>query len=287
MAVDASASQPAGPAPRSTSGGVSKGVVFQDVGLSFQGQPILRSLNLAIAPGEVVGFVGGSGVGKTSLLNLVAGLIDPSSGKVTVDGQAPADRMRETAAGFLFQQPTLLPWLKAIDYVALPLLVKRRPAALLNPFNRLTEREVSAARLALAKAQVPHVEHMRAAQLSGGMQTRVALARTIVAEPDMMLLDEPFNSLDERLRADIYAVLQAIIAERRATTLLVTHNVLEAVLLCDRVVLLARPKDNPERGAIAAFEQRIDLPRPRTLEHADDPPFVAAMKSVREALFAL
>jgi NitT/TauT family transport system ATP-binding protein len=195
--------------------------------------------------------------------------------------------MRGTAAGFLFQQPTLLPWLSALDYVALPILVKGRPYALLNPLNRLTETELMAARAALAKAQVPHVEKMRAAELSGGMQTRVALARTIVAEPDMMLLDEPFNSLDERLRAEIYAVIQAIIAERKATTFLVTHNVLEAVLLCDRVILLAQPKDCPALGAIAAFEQHIDLPRPRTLEHADDPPFVAAMKSVREALFAL
>lgn len=284
MAGDAAQLRRATDTPAS-SDGAANNVVFKGVDVVFQGRPVLQDLNLTIAQGEVVGFVGGSGVGKTTMLNLAAGLIEPSAGTVSVNGLPAAQRSRQSPPGYLFQQPTLLPWLRALDYVTLPLMVRNRPGAVFNPFNRPNDSERNAARAALARAKVEQAEQARPAQLSGGMQTRVALARTIVGQPTLMLLDEPFNSLDEKLRGEIYAEVQSIILEYGATTLLVTHNVLEAVLLSDRVVLLARPQ--PGLGAKAAFEIEVNLPRPRTLASIDDEAFLTATRKVREALFAL
>lgn len=258
-------------------------IEFRDVALSYEGKAVLRDVNLTIEPGEVIGIVGGSGVGKTTLLNLAAGLLTPTSGEVLVGGAPPANRS-SGSFGYLFQQPTLLPWLRVIDYVALPLMVRDRPNALLNPFNSLTDAEKTAVRAALARAKVAQIEHARPSELSGGMQTRVALARTIVSKPTLMLLDEPFNSLDERLRADIYTEIQAIIAEHAATTLVVTHNILEAALLSDRIILMAKP--DPARAATIAFETRVVLPRPRGLHMVSEQGFLDAMNATREALFA-
>jgi NitT/TauT family transport system ATP-binding protein len=184
----------------------------------------------------------------------------------------------------LFQQPTLLPWQKVRDYVALPLRVRDRPLSLLNPFARLNASEEAEVKSALRRAKIPSLEEARPAQLSGGMQTRVALARTIVARPQVLLLDEPFNSLDEKLRSEIYHEIQAIVSEYRPTTFLVTHNLVEAVLLCDRVLVLA--KTAPQAPASIVAEVAVDLPRPRDAGMFEERAFREALASLRGAIFA-
>src|SRR5262249_37742701 len=160
--------------------GGDNGIIFEGVSVAFKNREILANVNLNVAPGEAIGFVGGSGVGKSTLLNIVAGLLKSDrqvsvGGQVTIGGTPALLRAQSNPPGYLFQQPTLLPWLTSLDYVALPLMVKHRPNALINPFNQLRDDERRTALAALTRAKVEHAANLRPAEMSGGMQTRVAL----------------------------------------------------------------------------------------------------------------
>ena len=193
--------------------------------------PALAGVGFAIPPGDVVGIVGPSGCGKSTLLEIVAGLQEPSSGQVRVDGRATAAE-RLGACVLMPQRDLLLPWRSALDNAGLARELQgdgrkeaRRRAAEL--FERFGLEEFASAR--------PH-------ELSGGMRQRVAFARTLLAERPLLLLDEPFASLDAITRAELQEwTLGALVAEPR-TVLLVTHDIEEALYLCDRVlVLTSRP----------------------------------------------
>ena len=221
--------------------------VSQTFGVDGASIPALDSINLEIPDGQFVAVVGPSGCGKSTLLSLVAGLRTPTRGTVLCDGE-PITAPMPRKVGMIFQEANLLPWLSAIDNVAFPLKLRRVPKP---------ERLAAAARmleltgLAGFETRLPH-------ELSGGMKQRVAIARGLVQNPAVLLMDEPFASLDEQTRMVLGDELLRIWSETRKTVLFVTHSLNEAVYLADRVIVLsARP------GRVVD-DVPVELPRPRS-----------------------
>ncbi|HRY36981.1 MAG TPA: ABC transporter ATP-binding protein [Candidatus Magasanikbacteria bacterium] len=199
----------------------------------------IQDLNLTVQKGEFVCLVGPSGCGKSTLLNIVADLDTPSKGET----------IKEKKCGLMFQDPTLFPWLKVKDNVAFGLKMTGMDK---EEINKKVDYYLDLVRLKEFKNAYPH-------ELSGGMKQRIALIRMLIMEPEILLMDEPFGSLDAQTREDLYAILQNIWLKNKKTVLFVTHNVREAVCLGDRVVVMtARP------GKIKK-EFIITLPRPREL----------------------
>jgi NitT/TauT family transport system ATP-binding protein len=232
---------------------------LSEVSMTFDGRtgPVeaLRGIDLDIAAGEFVAVVGRSGCGKSTLLRLAAGLIRPTSGTVAVDGTAVTRPRRDLA--MVFQRPALLPWRTVLDNVLLPVdLSGRRRAAYRARAGDLLEM----VGLEGFHTRLPH-------ELSGGMQQRVALCRSLLMEPRAMLMDEPFSALDALTRGELSVQLQRIHMENAATILFVTHSIDEAILLADRVVVLS------ERPGRVRRIIDIGIPRPRALgrtAHLDD-----------------
>ena len=207
------------------------------------GVQALARFSTAIRLGEIVAIIGGSGCGKSTLLRAAAGLDGASSGKITLDGDtitAPHPKI-----GIIFQEPRLLPWLSVADNIGFGL--SELPAAL--------RRE----RVATALARVGLADKARAwpRELSGGQAQRVAIARALVPQPEVLLLDEPFSALDAFTRRDLQDHLLDLWAETRPTLVLVTHDVDEAVVLADRVLVM-----RPRPGRLFA-EIAVNLARPR------------------------
>jgi ABC-type nitrate/sulfonate/bicarbonate transport system ATPase subunit len=230
------------------------GVRVAGVGHAFGELRALERIDLEARPGEVVGLVGPSGCGKTTLLELVAGLREPDDGSISVEGESDADR-RLLGCAYMPQRDLLLPWLSAIDNAALAL----RVAGASRPDAR-SQVAADFERLGLGG-----FEEARPAELSGGMRQRVAFLRTLVAGRPVLLLDEPFASLDAITRAELHAWLASVLSADRHTVLLVTHDVEEALYLSDRVLVLT-----PRPGKVAAA---LEVPEPRA------PDRVAAVSS--------
>ena len=224
-------------------------VRIEAVGHSFGELRAIERIDLEANPGEVVGLVGPSGCGKTTLLELVAGLRQPDAGRVMVGGLGePADRLGRCA--YMPQRDLLLPWLSAVDNAALALRVAGVPR------QRARERAGGHfERLGLAG-----FERMKPGELSGGMRQRVAFLRTLMAGRPVLLLDEPFASLDAITRAEMQSWLAGVLGPDRHTVLLVTHDVEEALYLSDRVVVLS---SRPARVA-----ERIEIAAPRASDRA-------------------
>jgi NitT/TauT family transport system ATP-binding protein len=192
------------------------------------GLEALSGVDLAVNAGEFVALLGASGCGKSTLLRLIAGLAEPSAGRVAWRG----GRNAGSGIGFVFQEPTLMPWANVFNNVYLPLRLAGR------------SRADAAARVNDALDQVGLGAFARAypRQLSGGMRMRVSIARALVTDPDILLLDEPFAALDEQTRFKLNEDLLAVWRARRLTVLFVTHSVFESVFLSTRVVVMtARP----------------------------------------------
>ena len=214
-------------------------------------RPVLRQADLQIAPGEFVAIVGRSGCGKSTLLRLVAGLEAATQGSVRLDGQDVAGLRGDTRV--MFQDARLLPWRRVIDNVALGL-----PAG-----------SHAAAQDVLAQVGLAERQGDWPARLSGGQRQRVSLARALVHNPRLLLLDEPLGALDALTRIEMHQLIEGLWQQSGFTALLVTHDVQEAVALADRVVLI-------EDGRIA-LDERIDLPRPR---QRSDPRFGLLEKKI-------
>jgi nitrate/nitrite transport system ATP-binding protein len=217
-------------------------------------RPILRDVSLSVDRGEFVCVVGAMGSGKTTLLGIAAGLVNPDSGTVAIDGQPVIDIPRRTA--FVFQNYSLLPWFTALENVRLAV------EAACPELSRSEQR--ARASHALELVGLGNAGDRRPRQLSGGMRQRVAIARAFATDPDVLFLDEPFGALDALTREALQAELARLCAraERPVTTVMVTNSVEEAILLADRIVpVLAGPP------ATLAAPIPVPLSRPRTVAH--------------------
>ena len=234
------------------------------------GLEALRGVTVDIRPGEFLSVLGPSGCGKTTLLRIVGGLDDPTSGTVRIGGRTAAEAQRHKLIGCVFQEPALLPWRSVLDNVRLPLAVNR---AVLRPDATPPEELLDLVRLTEFAGYYP-------GQLSRGMQQRVALARALALDPALLLMDEPFASLDEITREQMRFELLRIWDAARKTVLFVTHSIADAVLLSDRVaVLSARP------GRVRAV-LTVELQRPRVAGIEQSPEFTAAYRRVHELVMA-
>ncbi len=210
--------------------------------------------------------IGPNGCGKSTLLRVIAGLKAPDAGRVLVGGAEPV--AGDGRVGLDFQQPRLVPWRSVIDNVALPMEL-----AGVAPDVRRDRAEAALAQVGLATAA-----RLRPRELSGGMAQRAALARALVGDPPVLLLDEPFSALDALTREEFDAELQRLWLERPRTVVFVTHSVAEAVALADRVVVMT-----PRPGRVARVVE-VDLPRPRPVVVTADPRAAAVAAEVRDAL---
>jgi ABC-type nitrate/sulfonate/bicarbonate transport system ATPase subunit len=209
----------------------------------------IQDLSFSVEAGEFVAIVGPSGAGKTTLLNLIAGLDREMEGHIELFGNPlHHDAERRENIGFLFQDSRLMPWLDVLENVRL--VIAREP-----------DSRQRAADL-IAQVGLEEFAHAYPGQLSGGMQRRVALARAFAVNPRLLLMDEPFHSLDAPTADYLRSLLLALWQRTRPTVLYVTHNLREALALADRVIFLSR------RPAKQVLELPVDLPRPRGLEHS-------------------
>lgn len=212
-------------------------VTIQQVKKTYEEREVLKGLDLEIREGEFVAIVGKSGCGKSTLLRLIAGLEGINDGSIKLDG-TPLDGLNKQAR-MMFQDGRLLPWKRVMDNVCLGLPSDEK--------NRALE--------AITQVGLRERVHDYPAKLSGGQKQRVALARALVHDPSLLLLDEPLGALDALTRLEMQRLIESLWQERKFTSILVTHDVEEAVAISDRVILI-------DNGKIA-LNQPIHLPRPR------------------------
>jgi NitT/TauT family transport system ATP-binding protein len=234
-----------------TEGDLAPKIALQGVGKRFVTRDreveALQPIHLTIQDHEFVALVGPSGCGKSTILNMIAGLLPPTAGVVSYDGFAIDGLNR--AVGYMTQKDTLLPWRTAADNVRIALELKCRAMPRGEANERVTQM--------LTLVGLTGFERHYPAELSGGMRKRVALARTLIYEPETLLMDEPFGALDAQLKLLMIDQLQELTRQRQMTVVFVTHDLGEAITLADRVVVFsARP------GRIRAIRS-IELPRPR------------------------
>ena len=255
-------------------------VKVENVGMSFDTKKgrfvALQDVNLQIHGGEVVSLIGHSGCGKSTLLNLIAGLTLPTSGVMLCNGREIAGPGPERAV--VFQNHSLLPWLSCHDNVHLAV---ERVFGDKESADQLHQRTMAALEL----VGMGHAVHKRPGEISGGMKQRVGIARALAMEPKMLLMDEPFGALDALTRAKLQDEMMKIVATTGSTVMMVTHDVDEAVLLSDRIVMLT----NGPAATIGEIHQ-VPLPpireqfRPR-LEMAHDAGYLASREAVLEFLY--
>ena len=228
-------------------------------------QTAISAIDLTISPGEFVSLLGPSGCGKTSLLRIVGGLMEPTTGTVKIDGGSVADAVRGRKFGFVFQDATLLPWRT----------VRANATLLLDVIGRQSEHARVDALLEMVG--LSHFANHYPAQLSGGMRQRVALARALALDPEILLMDEPFAALDAITRERLGVELLGIWDGARSVVF-VTHSIAEAVLLSDRVVVMSTSP-----GRILA-DIAIDIPRPRAGSVRSSEPFKTYEDQLRDLI---
>jgi NitT/TauT family transport system ATP-binding protein len=248
-------------------------IELSHVGVTFptqKGDPVVAvdDFNLRIEREEIVSLCGPSGCGKSTVLRMLSGLLKPTRGDIWIGGDVNRRGFSEVA--IVFQRPTLLPWLSVIKNVLYPVRVLNR---------RATADDKARAHELLAMVGLADMAERMPNELSGGMQQRAAIARSLILDPKVLLMDEPFGALDALTREDLQLDLLDIHARTKKTILLVTHSISEAVLLSDRVaVMSARP------GRLQDLVE-IDIPRPRSHETPSLPEFLDYSRRIRDDIF--
>jgi NitT/TauT family transport system ATP-binding protein len=245
-------------------------LTLSGVGKSYNGDtPAVADVDLSIERGSFVSLVGPSGCGKSTLLRLIAGLLEPSQGTLSwAGGDRPDD------LGFVFQDATLLPWASAFDNVYLPLKLKGA-----SPDEATDKVQEALARVGLADAsdKLPR-------ELSGGMRMRVSIARALVTEPPVLLMDEPFAALDEFTREKLDDDLLTLWRDLGWTVIFVTHSVYESVYLSERILVMSRGSHGSGGPGQIADDIKIDAPYPRGLAFRQSSAYFDHCKAVSAAL---
>ena len=233
---------------------------------------VLGGVNLTVAAGEFLSIIGPSGCGKSTLLRVVADLLDPLSGEIQILGKSPSAARREREVGFVFQDPTLLPWRTVTANIELPRAIGGRRAAD-APEGRAAE---------LAKMLgIDELGNRYPRQLSGGQRQRVAIARALLTEPKLLLMDEPFGALDEITRDRLNDELLSLWRRTGTTILFITHSIMEAVYLGQQVLVLG---SHP--GRVIALKDLRDAKTPDNRCRREDPAIISAMTEMRSMLEA-
>jgi NitT/TauT family transport system ATP-binding protein len=229
----------------------------------------LEDICLSVYRHEFVSIIGPSGCGKSTILSLLAGLLSPSGGEITIFGLTVSQPRDDI--GIVFQKPTLLPWLSILDNVTFPVRHKT---------GRVDAQTTDRARQLLDMVGLSDFARKRPHELSGGMQQRVAIVRSLLQDPDILLMDEPFSALDALTRDEMSLELLRILTQRPKTVVFVTHSIPEALLLSDRIaVMSARP------GRVQEIID-VPLPRPRGLDTMVNPVFNEIAHGIRQKMFA-
>jgi NitT/TauT family transport system ATP-binding protein len=251
-------------------------VDLNNVSLSFDGDEGLLALDrvsIEVGDREFVAVVGPSGCGKSTLMKLVTGLLPPSSGTVAVDGKMVTGPIK--CVGMAFQNSTLMPWRTTLNNVMLPLEIvqpfKRERRQRRNEHRARAERLLDLVGLGGFGAKYPW-------QLSGGMQQRANLCRALVHEPKLLMLDEPFAALDAFTREELWIIMQNLWLRQQFSSVLVTHDLREAVFLADTVYVLSK------RPGRVIFRKRINLPRPRSIAGSFEAGFVSIVHELRDKI---
>ena len=233
---------------------------IENLNLVFPGgtEPVIHGLDFHMKEGEFVTVLGRSGSGKSTLLDLIMGLISPTSGSII--------RESSLTMGYVFQRPALLPWRTVLNNTSLPLQIEGVEKKERN----------DKALIALRKVGLGYASSLYPFQLSGGMSQRVAIARALIQDPEILLMDEPFSSIDPLLRENLNINLLKLWGKVKKTILFVTHSINEAVLLSDRILLL--------EGGCFQREFKIDLPRPRTFDTPQSVQFLDYVKTIHGCL---
>jgi nitrate/nitrite transport system ATP-binding protein len=261
-----------------------KYIEVQGVEQTFKTQkgpfPALRNINLTVAKGEFVALIGHSGCGKSTLLNLIAGLTTPTNGTLLCANREIVGPGPERAV--VFQNHSLLPWLTCYENVYLA--VERVFGAASKSTGAAAENKAqlkARTEAALALVGLTPAAQKRPGEISGGMKQRVGIARALSMEPQVLLMDEPFGALDALTRAKLQDELLEIVARTKSTVVMVTHDVDEAVLLSDKIVMMTN-------GPAATIGEvlAVDLPRPRNrVQLAEDPRYINCRKAVIDFLY--
>jgi len=242
--------------------------------------PALRDINLTVGKGEFVALIGHSGCGKSTLLNLIAGLTTPTAGTLICANREIAGPGPERAV--VFQNHSLLPWLTCFENVYLGVERVFGQSGLVSSKANEDKAQLTArTHAALDMVGLGHAAQKRPGEISGGMKQRVGIARALAMEPQVLLMDEPFGALDALTRAKLQDELLAIVANTQSTVVMVTHDVDEAVLLSDKIVMMTN-------GPAATIGEvlHVDLPRPRSrVTLADDPAYLHYRKAVIDFLY--
>ena len=249
---------------------------LSNVGISFPTDKglycALQGVNLKIAKGEFVSLIGHSGCGKSTVLNIVAGLYQASTGGVILDGREVNEPGPERAV--VFQNHSLLPWLSCYENVELAVRQVFKGSKSRREMRELIEHNLSL-------VQMMHAKDKRPSEISGGMKQRIGIARALAMQPKVLLMDEPFGALDALTRAHLQDSLMEIHADLGNTVIMITHDVDEAVMLSDRIVMMS----NGPAATVGDILQ-VDLPRPRNrMELAHDPRYHQYRAAVLEFLY--